>query len=226
MKLAGLAGGIGSGKSTVAGLLTAKGALAVDVDLLSRELQQPGRPVFSAMVGRWGGRILAPDGTLDRQAVADLVFHDPQEMAALHAMTDVAIEDAMYHRVSLRHGTDDIVLIEAALLAGAPRGLYGTSGLLIVDAPDEVAIDRLVRSRGMGEADARARLASQSPREVRLARGDFIIDNAGLPDELDPQVQQAWEWLHSLPDGLFERRTPSEPNASARLRHRSDAAGA
>jgi len=212
MKLAGLAGGIGSGKSTVARLLTAKGALIVDVDLLSRELQQPGRPVFAAMVDRWGARILARDGSLDRQAVASMVFHDREEMAALHAMTDKAIEDAMHERVFLRQGTDGIVVLEAALLAGAPRGLYGVSGLLIVDAPDEVAVDRLVRSRGMEEADARARLASQPPRETRLGNGDFLIDNGGLPESLEPQVERAWEWLRSLPDGVFERRRRPDPN--------------
>src|SRR3954454_9962317 len=87
VKLAGLTGGTGSGKSTVGALLAERGAVIVDVDLLSRELQQPGRPVFVAMVERWGDAIVRADGALDRQAVADIVFNDPNDLAAIHAMT-------------------------------------------------------------------------------------------------------------------------------------------
>ena len=205
MKFAGLTGGIGCGKSTVAGLLSARGAMVVDVDLVSREVQQPGQPVFTAMVERWGSRILAGDGTVDRQAVADLVFNDPAERAALHGITDRAIEDVMRRRISARHGTDDIVLLEAALLVGA-RQLYGTRGLVVVDVPDEEAISRLVRSRGMREADARARMAAQLPRETRIRNADFLVDNSGGPEQLEPQVERLWEWLGSLPDSVFEPR--------------------
>ena len=156
VKLAGLSGGIGSGKSTVAARLAERGAVMIDVDQLSRELQQPGRPVFVAMVERWGTAIVRADGELDRQAVADIVFRDRDEVAAIHAMTNEPMEEEIYARVSAHHDRDEVVMLEAALLAGAPR-LYGMAGLLVVDTPEESAIARLVSMRGMSEEDARER---------------------------------------------------------------------
>lgn len=200
MKFAALAGGIGCGKSAVSVRLSERGATVLDVDVISRELQQPGHPVFEAMVDRWGHDILAADGTLDRQAVADRVFTDQAEMAALGAMTSPAMEDEIYARAGAHHDTDHVVILEAALLAGSP-GLYGTTGLLIVDAPEELVIERLVEQRGMSEADARARMANQPVREERLANADFLIDNSGSTRDLDDQVDRAWTWLLSLTDG-------------------------
>jgi dephospho-CoA kinase len=207
VKLAGLSGAIGSGKSTVAALLAERGAVVVDVDVLLRELQQRGRPVFAAMVERWGTRVVGADGELDRQAVADIVFNDRTELAALHALTNEPVEEEIYARVSAHHDSDRVVVLEAALLLGA-AGLYGTRGLLVVDAPEESAITRLVVSRGMPEADARARLENQPSRDVRLRHADLVIDNSGTPDELLPQVERAWTWLRSLPDGEVQRRLP------------------
>ena len=205
MKFAALAGGIGCGKSTVSALLGERGAIVLDVDLISRELQQPGRPVFEAMVERWGDGIVGADGTLDRQAVADIVFEDRDEMAALGAITSPAMEEEIYVRAGAHHGSDRVVVLEAALLSGTP-GMYGTTGLLVVDAPEDVVVDRLVSQRGMAEADARARMANQPTRDRRLANADFVIDNSGPPEELDHQVEQAWAWLLSLPDGEVEAR--------------------
>ncbi len=214
MKLAGLSGGIGSGKSTVAALLAERGAVMIDVDVLSRELQQPGRPVFVAMVERWGSSIVRADGELDREAVAKIVFNDRDELAAIHAMTNVPMEEEIYALVSAHHDSDRVVILEAALLAGAPR-LYGMAGLLIVDVPDESAITRLVTMRGMSEEDARARLAHQLPREERVRHADFVVDNGGAPDALPAQVERAWTWLRSLPDGEVQRRLPPpEPAGS------------
>jgi dephospho-CoA kinase len=202
MKLAGLAGGIGCGKSTVASHLVTRGAVTIDVDLVSRELQQPGQPVFEAMVQRWGGRILTPSGTLDRQAVAGIVFASKQEMDALMAMTSPAIEERLHALVRTHHGADDVVLLESALLVNSPRR-YGMTGLLVVDAPEDTALERLVGGRGMSEADARARMGSQAARDLRLRLADFVIDNSGPGEALEHQIDQAWRWLRSLPDGLF-----------------------
>ena len=205
MKFAGLAGGIGCGKSAVAARLAAFGAVVLDVDVINRELQQPGRPVFDAMVARWGDAIVADDGTLDRQAVADRVFTDPDEMAALGAITSPAMETEIFDRVETHHGTDDIVILEAALVARSPR-IYGITGLIVVDAPEDTVIERLVSQRGMREADARARMANQPSREQRIVNADVLIDNRGSPADLDAQVDAAWRWLHTLPDGEVQRR--------------------
>jgi dephospho-CoA kinase len=205
MKLVALAGGIGCGKSTVSGLLADRGAVVVDVDVLSRELQQPGQPVFIAMVDRWGSRIVGADGSLERQTVADVVFTNREEMAALMAMTSPAIEEGLYQRISQHHGTDRVVLLEAALLSG-PRRLYGTTAVMIVDAPEDVAVARLVNGRGMDEADVRARMAHQPARADRLARADHVVDNSGDLDALREQIDAAWTWLHTQPDSEVERR--------------------
>src|SRR5438093_2750439 len=124
MKLVGLGGGIGSGKSTVAAWLAGRGATVIDVDLLSRELQQPGRPVFLAMVERWSTAILTADGVLDRQLVASIAFNDPEEFAALMALTGPAIAAEIVDRAAAHRGTDDVVVVEAAPLLGRDRRLY------------------------------------------------------------------------------------------------------
>ncbi|HLG66268.1 MAG TPA: dephospho-CoA kinase [Acidimicrobiales bacterium] len=215
MKFAGLAGGIGSGKSTVAARLVERGAVVLDVDQISREVQQPGQPVYRAMVARWGDAIVGPDGALDRQAVAHRVFADHDELAALMAITTPAIEASIYARVAAHHDTDRVVVLEAALLARNPR-LYGIAGLIVVDVPEELAIRRLVTGRGMLERDARARLANQPPREARLQAADFVIDNSGGLEALDEQVEAAWAWLGSLPDGRLEARpSPAGPSPPA-----------
>jgi dephospho-CoA kinase len=197
VKVIGLAGGIGSGKSTVSARLAERGAVILDGDKVARELQEPGQGVFLAMVGRWGDGIVRPDGTLDRQAVADIVFKDPEELAALTAITKPAIDLTLVERVEEHEGTDDVVVLDVALLVGPHQ--YGEQATIVVDVPVEVAVERLVRFRGMAEDDARARIAAQITREARKAFADFVIDNSGDEAALDPQIDAAWDWIASLP---------------------------
>jgi dephospho-CoA kinase len=213
MKWAGLAGGIGCGKSTVAALLGERGAISIDVDLVSRSLQQPGQPVFGAMVARWGARIVAPDGTLDRPAVAAITFEDKDEMAELMTITSDAIDDAIAARVSEHASSDRVVLLESALLGPS---LYGIDGLIVVDAPEDVALERLERDRGMEPGAARARMAHQPTREQRRTAADFLVDNGGDHTALQPQITLAWDWLQTLPDGSFRRRTRPSPRPPRR----------
>jgi dephospho-CoA kinase len=156
------------------------------------------------MVERWGDRIVAADGSLDRKAVADITFSDRAEMAVLMQLTSDAIDDEVEAIVAQHADTDRVVLLEAALLG---RGLYGIDGLVVVDAPEEIAIDRLARARGMTPDDARSRMANQMPREQRVATADFVIDNSGDEAALDEQVARAWEWLQRLPRGTYRRRS-------------------
>lgn len=198
MKLVGLTGGIGAGKSTVSARLRDRGAVVVDADAITKELQQPGTEVFAAMVARFGDGILAPDGTLDRQAVADIVFNDPDELVALNSIVHPAVGKEIFRRIQQRIGTDDVVVLDVPLLG--KNGLYQVAGVLVVDTPIETAVQRLVELRGMDEADARARIANQVSREERVAGADMVIDNSGAPDDLDAQVDAAWDWIESLPD--------------------------
>jgi dephospho-CoA kinase len=112
----GLTGGIGSGKSTVAELLVARGAVLVDADAIVREVQQPGTPVFLAMVERFGPGIVAADGTLDRPAVAAIVFADPDQLAALNGIVHPAVTDEMTARRERLAATDATVILDIPLL--------------------------------------------------------------------------------------------------------------
>jgi dephospho-CoA kinase len=195
----GLTGGIGAGKSTVSAALANRGAVVVDADVITRELQQPGRPVFEAMVERFGPGIVAADGTLDRQAVADLVFPDPKALADLNAIVHPAVGAEIARRLTdaATLPPDTVVVLDVPLLVES-RGARRTAGTIVVDCEPEVAVTRLVGQRGFTESDARARIARQASREERLAQADFVIDNSGSLDDLEPQVEACWAWIRSL----------------------------
>jgi dephospho-CoA kinase len=199
VKVVGLTGGIGSGKSTVSALLRARGAVIVDADALVRELQEPGTPVFAAMVERFGPGIVAADGSLDRQAVADVVFNDPEALAALNGIVHPAVGAEVYARIAAHEGTDDLVIADIPLLAEGKSAIK-MSGVLVVDVPTETQVRRLVDFRGFAESDARARISRQASREDRLATADRVIDNGGTLEELAAQIDGVWAWLVGLPD--------------------------
>jgi dephospho-CoA kinase len=196
----GLTGGIGSGKSTVSSLLAAKGAVIVDADEVVREQQRPGTPVFDAMVERFGPGIVAADGTLDRAAVADIVFADPQALADLNNIVHPAVGAAIARRMEELSGTDAVVVLDVPLLVEASRG-YPLAGLIVVDVDPDIAVERLVMQRGMTEEDARSRMSRQASREERRARADVVIDNRGTPSDLARQVDAVWDWLERLRAG-------------------------
>ncbi len=187
----GLTGGIGSGKSTVSALLEAKGAVIIDADRIVRELQQPGEPVFDAMVDAFGDGIVAADGTLDRQAVADLVFGDEEKLVELNGIVHPAVGVRMAEQLAALADIDAVVILDVPLLVEG-KGMYDTAGTIVVDVDPDLAVQRLVEHRGFTEADARARMARQSSREDRLAKADVVIDNSGAVADLGPQVDELW----------------------------------
>ena len=172
--------------------------LRVDADAITRDLQQPGTEVFAAMVARFGDGILAVDGTLDRQRLADIVFNDAEELKALNAIVHPAVGIEIFRQMEAQTSTDNIVVLDIPLLVEGGR--YKVGGVLVVDTPIEVAVQRLVELRGMDEADARARIANQVSREDRVAKADFVIDNGGTEADLDARVDDLWAWIQSLPD--------------------------
>lgn len=205
MLVVGLTGGIGSGKSTVSALLAARGAVVVDADAITRELQAPGTPVFEAMVERFGPGIVAADGSLDRQAVADLVFTDADALAALNAIVHPAVGLEIVQRMEALAATDEVVILDVPLLVESSKA-YPLAGLVVVDVDPEVAIRRLVEHRAMSEPDVRARMARQARREDRLARADRVVDNSGDLDDLRVQVDALWDWI-----GTLEVPAPTSP---------------
>jgi dephospho-CoA kinase len=186
----GLTGGIGSGKSTVSTILEELGATVVDADRIVRELQEPGQPVFEAMVVEFGPGIVAADGTLDRQAVADIVFGDDDALKRLNAIVHPAVGAAIAERLVALAETDDVVIMDIPLLVESGRD--DMAAVIVVDVDPDIAVARLVEHRGFSEDDARARMARQVSREDRLAKADVVIDNSGTQEELRAQVEALW----------------------------------
>ena len=199
----GLTGGIGSGKSTVSAGFVRRGAVLIDADAIVREQQAPGSPVLAEMVERFGDHIVAPDGTLDRGSVAAIVFNDPDALADLNSITHPPVGREIRRRLGDLEGTDGLVVLDIPLLGeGLAKGRpprYPTSGILVVDTPTDLAVERLVTARGFSADDARARIAAQLSRDERLAVADWVIDNSGSVDELEVAIDAAFAWASALP---------------------------
>ncbi|MCD9622577.1 dephospho-CoA kinase [Rhabdothermincola salaria] len=195
----GLTGGIGSGKSTVSAGLAERGAVVIDADAVVKELQAPGQPVLAAMVERFGPGILLADGSLDRQAVADVVFTDAEALADLNAIVHPAVGAEIMRRIEAEEGTDHVVVLDVPLLV--ENEAFEVAAVVVVDTDPEIAVQRLVEHRGFTEDDARARISRQASREQRLARADFVIPNDGDRAALDAHVERCWAWIQELHAG-------------------------
>jgi len=192
----GLTGGIGSGKSEVTRRLARRGAVVIDSDVLAREVVEPGTPGLAAVAAEFGAEVLTANGSLDRAKLAAIVFADPRRLAALNAIVHplVRARSASLTESAAARSEAAIVVHDVPLLVEA--GLAGNFDLVVVvDVPEAVQLDRLVRIRRMTEADAKARIAAQASRERRLAVADYVLDNSGDLDALDAAVDQLWSWL-------------------------------
>jgi dephospho-CoA kinase len=206
VRLVGLTGGIGSGKSTVSRLLADRGAVIIDADVITKEVQARGQPVLAAIAERFGPTVIAADGNLDRAALAAMVFGDTEALKALNGIVHPAVRAEIARRVELERDAGVVVLDVPLLVEG---GRYGVSGLIVVDTPVDTAVARLVTYRGFSETDARARVARQATREERRAQADRIVDNSGTEDELESQIPDVWEWIQALPTHVFVQKPAS-----------------
>ncbi len=189
----GLTGGIGSGKSTVSTLLADRGAVVIDYDKLAREVVEVGTPGLAAIVERFGAGVLLPDGSLDRPALGAIVFGDQDARLDLESITHPAIGKLAWARDE-DASEGSVVVHDHPLLVEA--GLANFMDLVVVvDVPEDVQVERLVRLRGMAEDDARARIAAQASRENRRAAADVVIDNSGTPEDLAAAVDDLWARL-------------------------------
>ena len=190
-----LTGGIGSGKSTVSHMLAGLGAVVIDADLIAREVVEPGQPALAEIASVFGTGVICPDGSLDRAALAAIVFANPESLARLNAIT--------HPRIAARSGEllaaaprDAIVVYDMPLLVEqGQEALDGWDAIVVVDAPDEVRLARLVE-RGLSEPDARSRMDAQASREERNAVADYVVDNAGDLEALEREVASLWESLN------------------------------
>ena len=195
MLLVGLTGGIASGKSTVSAMLAELGAQVIDADHIARQVVMPGTPAWCKLRDHFGPGVLHPDGQLDRQALADIVFADKSKLALLNEITHPAIFARIADRLEAHHGQDVVVVLDAALLIEA--GLAeGVDVVVVVHSPREIQVERLA-AKGVGATDARNRIAAQLEPEKRLARADIVVDNTGSLEDLGRQVDKLWEQLQA-----------------------------
>lgn len=186
----GLTGGIGSGKSTVTDLLAAHGAVIVDADLIAREVVAAGSPGLAAVAAQFGDRVITPDGDLDREAMAAVVFADPDARARLNAIVHPLVR-ARSAELAAQAPPGAIVIHSIPLLVETGQQ-DSFDVVVVVDVPTEIALARLVEHRGMSEGAARARIAAQVDRERRLAAADVVLDNSGDRDQVVAQVHELW----------------------------------
>ena len=238
MSRIGLTGGIGSGKSTVAALLAGHGAAIVDADVVAREVVVPGAPAHARLVERFGGGVLAADGTIDRGALATLAFSDPEALRDLNAITHPQIGLEMARRLEeldtsqarghagapvddarsavdgegSASGSATIAVVVIPLLSEHHVDTLRLGAVVVVDCPVDVAVERLVQFRGMSEADARARIEAQITRDERLALADYVVDNSGDVAQLAGAVDELWSWLQVRGGGA--RQPPRPPGRS------------
>jgi len=190
--MVGLTGGIGSGKSTVAALLAARGAIVVDADAIARQVVEPGTPALGKLVERFGPEILAPDGSLDRQALADRAFADEASRKDLEAITHPAIGEEFVRQVAAapEHA---VVVHDVPLLVESRRGFeYGA--VIVVEASAAVRLARL-EARGVRLEDAERRMAAQASDEDRRKVATWVVDNSGDLAHLEAQVDRIWAEL-------------------------------
>ncbi|MGA5515176.1 dephospho-CoA kinase [Streptomyces pseudogriseolus] len=190
MLTVGLTGGIGAGKSEVSRLLVECGAVLIDADRIAREVVEPGTPGLAAVVQAFGEEILAEDGSLDRPRLGALVFGDPEKLATLNSIVHPLV-GARSRELEEAAPEDAVVVHDVPLLTeNGLAPLYDV--VIVVDAGTRTQLDRLVRLRGMSEADARARMAAQATRAQRRAIADIVIDNDVPLDALERRVKEVW----------------------------------
>ncbi|WP_280235281.1 dephospho-CoA kinase [Nocardia cyriacigeorgica] len=196
----GLTGGMGAGKSTVARILAERGAVVIDADAIAREVVAPGTEGLAALVEAFGADILAADGSLDRPALAAKAFGDDEARARLNAITHPLVGRRTAELLAAA-APDAIVVQDIPLLV--ENGLAPLMNLvLVVDVDAETRIQRLVRFRGVPEADARARISAQATDEQRRAVADVLLDNNGPAEAVESAVHRLWD----------ERLVPFERN--------------
>lgn len=214
MLTVGLTGGIGSGKSEVSRRLADLGAVVVDADRVAREVVEPGTPGLRRIIDAFGPQVLHADGTLDREALGRIVFTDPEKLATLNGIVHPLVGERITARMTQvqRDHPDAVVVYDVPLLV--ENGLADRYDVVVViAAPPQTQLRRLVEQRGMTVEDAQSRIAAQAPLADKLAVADLVIDNDGSLDALEKQVRTVWADLvaRAGKPGL----TPSSGPASA-----------
>ncbi len=193
----GLTGGIASGKSSVATLLAARGAVIIDADVLAREVIAMGTPLLRRVADRFGDAVLAADGSLDRAALGRIVFADPAARHDLEALIHPAVRQ---RAAALQAEAPDGAVVVHVIPLLVETGQAGRfDHVIVVDVPETTQVERLRGRDGVDAEAAMARIAAQASRAERLAAADIVIDNSGSQADLVRQVDDAWRRLQAVP---------------------------
>jgi dephospho-CoA kinase len=199
MPVIGLTGGFASGKSAVAALFRAKGAIVFDADVIARELVAPGQPALEEIRRRFGQSVILPDGNMDRAALGSLVFSDAQAREDLNAILHPKIFDELRSLIAELE-PEKVAVVEAALLVeSAPwqTGELDLDALVVVASEESQQLLRATRQRGMTEAEALRRVQSQAASAERAAAADYVVDNTGTLQDLERSFEKVWQQLEA-----------------------------
>ena len=202
----GLTGGIASGKSSVARQLAARGAVVIDADVLARDVVSPGEPLLQQVAGRFGPGVLAEDGSLDRAALARIVFADPAARADLEALIHPAVRRRAAELERAAPPGAVVVHVIPLLVETGQTDRFDL--VVVVDTDPATQVARILDRDPLDEAAAQARIAAQASRAARLTAADVVIDNSGTPEELARHVDALWQRLTSY------RQDPSADDGS------------
>ena len=197
----GLTGNIATGKSTVLAYLADKGAHIADADKLAHKAIAPDGPAYEKVIAAFGDEILAEDGAIDRNKLGDIVFVNPEALQQLEAIVHPATFELL--RWDIIQSGADVVVVEAIKLLESGRMLTLCDTVWVIASSPEVQLQRLVETRGMGEAEARQRIDMQTPQADKVANAETVIVNDGTLDELHAQLDAAWVQVE---EKLVERR--------------------
>ena len=212
MTVVALTGGVAAGKTTVTDILSALGARVIDADILARQAVQPGSPALQGIQEKFGADVLDSTGSLNREALGKLIFHNPDAREALNAIVHPRVRELYDAELSaIQAETPDAVVVYAVPLLAEARSVSEFDAVIVAHAPEEVRLARLQEHRGFSEEDARARVGSQVSDEARLAMADSVVDCSSSLEETRSAAHELFDELEGLwPDRLHElsRRFP------------------
>jgi dephospho-CoA kinase len=193
MRIIGLTGNIASGKTAVAEMLAERGATIIDADVLAREAVSRGSPALEAITAKWGGAVIDDEGNLDRSSLRHLVFENQDDLDALNAIVHPEISRLRKREIETarQKGAATVVCVVPLLFERHLADEFDT--IVLVDAPRTLRLERIVRDRGLDEAEAMKMIAAQMPADLKRARADYVIENAGTLEELESEVDRVWE---------------------------------
>lgn len=197
----GLTGNIASGKSSVARVWRRLGAHVIEADLLAREAVAPGSPGLRRVVEVFGPEVIDSEGRLDRAALREIVFRDPEARARLEAITHPEIARLREEEEArLAAAGVDLIVNDVPLLFEV--GMEDAFDVVVlVDAPEEVRLERLIRDRGLSEAEARRMIEAQMPSDLKRPKSDIVIENTGSLQELEARAEEVWQRLRERAAG-------------------------